>query len=576
MKRKQLSLKYLFNIISDQKWLVLLSLLSSLIYSIIAALAPTILKNISNIIFNFTLNSTSMDFKKIAQNGIILISCYIFSLLISIFQGFIISKIVKNIELSYRNKIIEKINSLPMSYFDIHNSEDITSMLINDVESLSQALYDSLNKLISSFFVIVSSIIMMFINDIYLSLMTIAMMPISALIIFIIVKFSQKFFFSQQKLLAETSETAREVFFNKPIINVLNQEKKEIERFKIKNKRLSSNSMKANFFSSFLHPIMNFVGNVSYVVIALFGSYLALKRNDPIFITTIVAFITYQSKFNDKIAEISSFSSSLQTGYAASERINSLLTAIDDIDSSSNKKIINGDITFKNVSFSYGDKEILHNLNFTIKKGQKVAIVGPTGSGKSTLISILLGFYSIQKGSICINNEEITNFKKENLRSLFSTVLQEPWIFQGSVKENICLGDDIPLDVINNSCYETGLNNFIDSYDNNTSQLKKLSQGEKQLISISRAMAHQKSIIVFDEATSSVDTKTEKTIQNAIDNLLKNKTSIIIAHRLSTIKNADVIFVLKDGNIVEKGNHDFLIKKQGFYYQLYTSQFDNA
>ena len=457
---------------------------------------------------------------------------------------------------------------------------DVLSRVTNDVDTLSDTLNSTLSYSVTSIATVIGSIIMMLSYSWKLTLVAIAILPISVLVISLVFKSSQKYFKLQQDQLGEINGHIEEIYSGHNVISIYNGQEEALEKFEGINKRLFSSSYKGNILSGLMHPIMNFFGNIGYALIIIWGGIMAIQ--DITFIPVVIAFVTYYRMFNNEVSQVANIFSTLQTTLASSERIFEFLETEEQEDESYKKtklKNVTGNIEFKDVNFGYSpEKQILYDLNTKIKAGQKVAIVGSTGAGKTTIVNLLMRFYDTDSGDILIDGVKINDLNRENVRKLFSMVLQDTWLFEGTIKENIAYGNPKATeeDIIN-VCKIVGIHHLIMSqpngYDYVLTEESTFSGGERQLLTIARAMLHDAPMLILDEATSSVDTRTEVLIQKAMDKLLKNRTSFIIAHRLSTIINADLILVMKDGRIVESGKHKELLELNGVYSNLYKAQF---
>lgn len=498
-------------------------------------------------------------------------------------QNAVAAKISSAIAEDYRNRMNAKINRLPLAYFDGHAAGDTLSRITNDTDVLAQGLGESLSKILTSITTIIGTVIMMFVCSPLMAVIVLAIIPLSSAVIVITVKFSQKYFMGQQKLLGGINGQVEEVFSNHTVVYSCCGQDKAQKAFDETNAELFGSVAKANFFSSVLHPVMNFMSNLSYVVICVVGGYIAVKRADISFVTTIAVFITYMSMFGGQVGNVANISSVLQTNAAASERIYEFLETTEQETENKSRRIsqVKGDVEFVNVKFGYDkNKPIIRNFSLKVKAGQKVAIVGPTGAGKTTIVNLLMQFYEIDGGDILIDGVPIKSMSREEVRSFFGMVLQDAWLFEGTVRENIGFGaKDVSSEKIIDACKAAHADGFIRSlpqgYDTVISEKTNISQGQRQLLTIARAMANDFPMIILDEATSSVDIRTEEAIQKAMDEIAKGKTSFVIAHRLSTIKNADIILVLKDGDVIEQGTHLQLLSRGGFYAGLYRSQFSD-
>ena len=573
------SMKMLLQSLSKYKVIIILALAFAVASTTFNIVAPTIIKNLGEVI---VIGGTSIDMGKVAYYGIILIVIYVLSAILNFAQGIIMSKITAKLTEKYRQDIASKINRLPLKYFDNNSFGDTLSRITNDVDTLGHSLSNSLSSIISSVTMVIGAIIMMLVNSPLLTLVLIASTPLSMGLILVVVKFSQKYFVKQQNELGNINGQIEEIYSAHNVVKVFNGEEKAQKKFDETNNELFKSGYKAHVLSSLMHPIMNFIGNLSYLVVCIVGAYIAIRDNNPVFAVTIVTFITYMKTFNNQISNVANISSTLQSTAAASERVFEFLEEEEQTLENKPKKIkkVVGNVEFKNVTFGYSkDKTIIHNFSANIKAGQKVAIVGPTGAGKTTIVNLLMRFYEIDSGDILIDGVSIKDMSREEVRAMFGMVLQDTWLFDGTIRENISYGTKgLSNDEIEKACCFAHIDHFIRSlpngYDMMIDEKANISQGQKQLLTIARVLVHGSPMLILDEATSSVDTRTEVLIQKAMDKLMRDRTSFVIAHRLSTIKNSDLILVMKDGNIVEQGNHEELLKLNGYYSELYYSQFD--
>ncbi len=541
-------------------------------------LSPNIIKKLGTTII---VGGTNIDMTKIAYYGIVLIVMYVLSGIFNFLQGIIMAKVTAIVTKKYREDISKKINKLPLKYFDSNPIGDTLSRITNDVDTLGMSLADSLSSVVSSLTMLIGAVIMMLVNSPLLTLIMIATMPISIGLILLVVKLSQKHFVMQQKKLGEINGQIEEMYSAHNVVSAFSGEEKAQKKFDKTNKELFNSAYKAQFLSGLMHPIMNFIGNLTYVAICVVGGYIAIKNNDIKFAATIVTFITYMRIFNNQVSNIANISSTLQSTAAASERVFEFLEEKEQAveDKKWQLKTVKGDVEFNHVSFGYDEnKEIIHDFSAKIKAGQKVAIVGPTGAGKTTIVNLLMRFYEVNSGEILIDGVSTKDMPREEVRSYFGMVLQDTWLFEGTIRENIAYGTKgLTNEEIENACCFAHIDHFIRSlpggYDMKIDEKANISQGQRQLLTIARVMVNNSPMLILDEATSSVDTRTEEQIQKAMDKLATGRTSFVIAHRLSTIKNADLILVMKDGNIIESGKHNELLKKGGFYADLYNSQF---
>lgn len=524
-----------------------------------------------------------MDMDKIKKITILLVTLYILSSIFSYIEGLSMIKVANRYAKKLRTSISKKINKLPLKYFDNNLSGDILSRVTNDVDTIAQSLNNSLSTLISSLTLFIGSIIMMFVTNYIMAITAIVSSLIGFILMFIILSKSQKYFTERQEQLGKLNGYIEEIYNGLNVIKTCNAKEETTKEFDKLNERLYTCNQKSQFLSGLMGPIMSFIGNLSYVTVCVVGALLVSKN--IITFGVIVAFILYVRLFNNPLSQIAQAITSLQTTAASSERVFGLLeeeemSREDKITKKLDKHKVKGNIEFKNVNFGYDENKIIIN-NFTakVKAGEKVAIVGPTGAGKTTMVNLLMKFYDITDGDIIIDGTSIKELKRENVHSLFTMVLQDTWLFNGTIKENIKYNHkNISDKKVEEICKVVGVDHFIktlpNAYNSSISDNDLVSSGQRQLLTIARGMINDSPFLILDEATSNVDTRTEELVQKAMDKLMENKTSFIIAHRLSTIKNADLILVMKDGNIIEQGNHNTLMKKNGFYANLYNSQFE--
>ena len=547
--------------------------------TVLAIVCPNIIKEIGTEIFTSVQLQIPVDMTKVASTGLWLIIMYVLSMAFSYSEGFIMSGISAKVSRSFRSQISQKINRMPLKYFDNQSVGDILSRITNDVDTISQTLNQSLSNIIYCITMMVGALILMFVNSWLLTLITLAATPVSMLLVLCIVKFSQKYFKRQQRALGELNGIIEENYSAHNVVKVFNGMENAEKQFEKVNNKLFSSAFKAQFLSGIMHPAMNAINNLVYVLICVIGGIMSL--DNPVFAVTIVTFITYMRMFNQQIGQVAQISGTLQSMAAASERVFEFLNEEEMPAEQKQFELpqMQGKIEFKNVNFGYDkEKTIIHNFSAVAHPGQKIAIVGPTGAGKTTLVNLLMRFYEIDDGQILIDGIDTKTMTREQCRSLFGMVLQDTWLFEGTIRENLAYGTPGKTnEEIENACCFAHIDHFIRSlpggYDMVLDETANISQGQRQLLTIARAMVNNAPMLILDEATSSVDTRTEIMIQKAMDKLMEGRTSFVIAHRLSTIKNADLILVMKEGNIVEQGNHDELMQKQGFYAELYNSQF---
>lgn len=562
---------------------VLLFSIGSVIFSIYG---PKILGNATTEIFNGLMSKvgggSGVNFSKLGSIILFLIGLYIISAIFNFIQGFIMSGVTQKFSFKLREKISKKINKLPMNYFDKTESGDILSRITNDVDTISTNLNQALTQTIVSIVTMIGVLIMMISISGTMTLAALCTLPIAFIIMIFIASKSQKYFTTQQQYLGKVNGHIEEIYGGHNIVKAFNGEKKAFEKFKDLNETLYESGWKSQFLSGMMIPLMRFVGNLGYVVIVILGGFLVIKQK--LEVGSIVSFTQYIRNFTQPISQIAQIANLVQALMAATERVFEFLEEKEEIKEQKNalsNENIKGNIEFKHIYFGYNEeKTIIKDFNAKIKQGTKIAIVGPTGAGKTTLVKLLMRFYDINKGEILIDGHEIKEYKKEQLRKSFGIVLQDTWLFSGTIEENIKYGkQDATHEEVVKAAKAAHINHYIqtlpDGYNMKINEdSTNVSQGQKQLLTISRVILTDPKILILDEATSNVDTRTEILIQNAMDNLMAGRTSFIIAHRLSTIKNADLILVLNEGNIVESGKHEELLEKNGFYAQIYNSQFE--
>jgi len=527
-------------------------------------------------------NSGTIDFTGIGRIILILIALYIVSAIFNYIQGFIMTKISNNVTYNLRKEINAKIERLPFSYFDRHNYGEVLSHITNDVDAINMSLSQGITQLITSVTSIIGILIMMFSINWQMSLVAMLVLPFSAVLIGLIMKFSQKFFKAQQKYLGLVNGQVEEMYSNHVIVKSFNGEAQAVKNFSEYNDELYNSAWKSQFFSGMMQPLMSFIGNIGYVAIAIMGGYFAAQGS--LSIGAIQSFIQYMRSFTQPIAQIASQSNALQSTLAASEKIFALLEQAeeepDPVDALSIEDI-KGDVAFAHVKFGYSaEKTVIKDFKASVGAGQKIAIVGPTGAGKTTMVKLLMRFYDVTEGAILVDYLDIRQFKRNDLRKMFGMVLQDTWLYNDTIRENIRYGR---LDATDEEVYTAAkmaqVDHFVQTLPEGYNMIlneesSNISAGQKQLMTIARAILANPKVLILDEATSSVDTRTEILIQKAMDILMEGRTSFIIAHRLSTIRNADLILVMNLGDIVESGTHEELLAKGGFYANLYNSQFE--
>lgn len=525
-----------------------------------------------------------IDFARIARILLFVLGLYVISALLTFIQGYIMTGVSQKLCYRFRREISEKINRMPMAYFESKTVGEVLSRITNDVDTLGQSLSQSITTIITSVTTLIGVLVMMLSISPLMTLIALVILPISGTLIGIVVKHSQKYFVAQQTYLGKINGQIEETYGGHNIVKAFNREEASLKEFKETNDELYRSAWKSQFISGMMQPIMVFVGNLGYVAVAVSGSILAIRG--VIDVGEIQAFIQYVKSFTQPIAQLAQVSNLLQSMAASAERVFEFLNeAEEDMQAENPVKLskMEGAVAFSHVQFGYNpDKVIIKDFSCDVKPGQMVAIVGPTGAGKTTMVKLLMRFYDVNKGSICVDGHNVKDFNRSELRENFGMVLQDTWLFKGTIMENIRYGR---LDATDEEVIEAAkaahAHRFIQTLPGGyqmelNEEASNVSQGQKQLLTIARAILADNPILILDEATSSVDTRTEIRIQKAMNNLMKGRTSFVIAHRLSTIKDADVILVMKDGDIVEQGNHEELLAKDGFYASLYNSQFEEA
>lgn len=525
----------------------------------------------------------SIDFDAVLDIINICVIIYALSAIFNYIQAYIIAGVSQKVTYKLRDKIFKKIDRIPLKYYDKTNNGDLLSRVTNDVDTLGHTITQNLSQAVSLVTGIIGILIMMLTINPFMTLIAILTLPLSVIFIKAITGYSQKYFKELQVKLGKANSHIEENYAGANIVKAFNNEEKSIKTFNTYNQELCESTWKSQFFSGLMMPIVNFVGNIGYVFVCVLGGYLVTKKR--ISVGDVQAFIQYLRTFNQDTGQVATVVSSFQTTLAACERIFEFLDVEEEVKDDSNAitKTVEGNVSFKNVKFGYDeDKIIIHNFNLDIKKGQKVAIVGPTGAGKTTLVKLLMRFYDVNSGEILIDGENIKNYKRSSLRNNFGMVLQDTWLFNGTILDNIKYGNSKASEAdIKKACKQARVDHFVTTLPNGynyelNEEANNISAGEKQLLTIARAILADPKILILDEATSNVDTRTETLINEAMHNLMSNRTSFIIAHRLSTIRNADLIIVMDKGDIVEVGNHQELLDKKGFYHKLYNSQFETG
>lgn len=527
-----------------------------------------------------------IDFDYIGQIILILVGLYLISALFSYIQGFITSTISQRVAYDLRTSISQKMDRMPLSYFDKHTSGDILSRVTNDIDTIAQSLNQSMSQVITSTVTVIGIFIMMLTISPVMTLIAVCVLPVSMVLIGLVMKRSQKYFARQQAALGDVNGHIEEMYGGHNVVKAFNGEATSVEQFNEYNDNLYESAWKSQFFSGLMQPITGFVGNVGYVAVCLLGGVLA--GGGSITIGDIQAFIQYVRQFNQPITQLAQTMNMLQSTAAAAERVFEFLGE-EELEPETPKVTadevakVEGSVTFADVNFGYlKDQTIINDFSLHVHAGQTVAIVGPTGAGKTTIVKLLMRFYELNSGSILIDGKDIRDFGRQDLRSLFGMVLQDTWLFNGTIKENLMYGKlDASDEEVKEACKVAYVDHFVQTLENGyetmiNEESSNISQGQKQLLTIARAFLKDPKILILDEATSSVDTRTEVLIQKGMEKLMEGRTSFVIAHRLSTIRDADTIIVMKDGDIVELGNHDSLLAKDGFYASLYRSQFEGS
>ena len=576
------AVKRLVKELGGWKILMLLGVIFSVISSVIFIAAPDKLADLTNEIKNGLMAPMNMDnVKKITFT---IAGLYLTSALAGFFEAISMTHVANNFARSLRSRISKKINKLPLSFFDKHQTGDILSIVTNDVDTIAQSMNGALSTLVYCSVMFVGTLFMMFVTNWVLALVAVTTTAIGFVLMSTILKKSQKYFIMRQEELGKLNGHIEEIYSGLLVVKAYNAKKQAEETFDELNKKLYKCNKMSQFLSGLMQPIMHFIGNFGYVGVCIAGALMTM--NGYIEFGIIVAFISYVRMFTSPLSQIAQSLTSIQTTAAASERVFEFLDEQEMTDESEftkklDKNKVKGKIEFEDVVFKYdgNDEPTIKGFTASVEPGQKIAIVGPTGAGKTTMVNLLMKFYEINSGKIKIDGVDIAKLTRENIHELFTMVLQDTWLFEGTVKENIVYDrDDVDIERVKDVCREVGLHHFIKTlpknYDTVLADNGSISAGQKQLLTIARGMIEDAPFLILDEATSNVDTRTEELVQKAMDKLTENRTSFIIAHRLSTIKNADLILVMRDGNIVEQGNHDTLIEKNGFYAELYNSQFE--
>lgn len=562
-------------------FVVLLAAALSVIGTVFNIIGPDKLSDMTNLITDGI--TEGIDLNRVQEIAVLLVVLYGLGFLFNLIQGIIMATVTQVVSKSLRTNISEKINRMPLKYFDRTSTGDVLSRVTNDVDTIGQSLNQSLGTLISSITMFVGSLVMMFATNWIMAVSGIAATLIGFVFMMLIVSRSQKYFVQQQKELGEINGQIEETYSGHNVVKTYNGVQQEIKKFRKTNGKLYTCAWKSQFMSGLMMPLMSFIGNFGYVVVCVVGAILVTK--DMASFGTIVAFMMYIRLFSQPLSQIAQSVTSLQSTAAASERVFEFLEEEELSDESDKKRYLQtaqGDMEFSHVHFGYNpDKVIVNDFSVQAKAGQKIAIVGPTGAGKTTMVNLLMRFYEVNSGEIKIDGVPISELTRENIHNLFGMVLQDTWLFEGTIRENIVYSKEgVTDEEVIRASKSVGLHHYVQTlskgYDTVLDDKTSLSSGQKQLVTIARAMIENAPMLILDEATSSVDTRTETLIQKAMDKLMEGRTSFVIAHRLSTIRNADLILVMKDGDVIESGSHEVLMEKKGFYADLYNSQFEVA
>lgn len=582
------SLKKLVKYMSVYKVQMLFVAVFAVCGTVFNIVGPKILGKATTEIFNGLVSKVSggsgMDFGKIGQILLITLGLYVVSALCSFIQGMIMTGISQKTTYRLRKDITEKVNRMPMDYFDTKPVGEVLSRVTNDVDTLGQSLNQSATQLITSVTTLIGVLVMMLSISPLMTVVALLILPISVGLISFVMKHSQKYFSGQQEYLGNVNGQVEEVYSGHNVIKAFNKEDDVIREFDRTNDKLYESAWKSQFFSGMMMPVMQFVGNLGYVGVAILGGFLAIKRT--IEVGDIQSFIQYVRNFTQPIQQVAQVTNMLQLAAASSERVFEFLEEKEEdqtVEHPVSVEGLHGNVQFENVHFGYNpEKIIINDFSANVKEGQKIAIVGPTGAGKTTMIKLLMRFYDVNSGSIKIDGHDVRDFNRSELREMFGMVLQDTWLFHGTIMDNIRYGKlDATEEEVIQAAKAAHVHRFVQTLPGGyqmeiNEEATNISQGQKQLLTIARAILADPKILILDEATSSVDTRTEVRIQKAMDNLMKGRTSFVIAHRLSTIRDADLILVMKDGDIIEQGTHTQLLAQNGFYAELYNSQFEST
>ena len=581
--------KILINLSSSMKRyfpLLIISLLLLIVSVVMAILAPDQMKSLTDVINNGAAHK-NINMDDVFRFGITLVVMYVVSAFCSFFSGMVMTTVAMRYTEQLRKQIAAKINRVPLRYFDTSSTGDVMSRLTNDVDQIGQSMQQTVSTMVQSFFMLVGVLIAMFISSWQLALVCLATLPLMVLLMGFIIKIANPWFIKRQNTIGEVESVVEENYNGQFVIKLFNAEGTTNAEFEARNQILGTTLFKSEIFGGLMLPLMNFVSYVAYAAVCLVGGILMSKQTAGVTLGTITAFLSYVNLFQSPLTQIAQSLNSLQSATASGKRVFEFLGEKEMEDETSKarqfdengKETIKGEVVFDHVYFGYDEnREIIHDFSAVVKPGMKVAIVGPTGAGKTTMVNLLMRFYDINKGSIKIDGVDVKDMSRAEIHDIFAMVLQDTWVYEGTLRENLEYNTpNLTDEDLQNAIHDAHLVHFVRSLpgglDYEIKEDSAISGGQKQLITIARAMLKKAPLLILDEATSNVDTRTEEKIQEAMDRLSKGKTSFVIAHRLSTIKNADLILVMKDGNIIEHGNHDELIAQNGFYASLYNSQF---
>ncbi len=582
------TIKKLGKTLSKYKIAIIIVMIFAIGSTVFSIVGPKILGNATTEIYTGLMNKINrtggIDFNKIGKIILWVVGLYGTSALFNLIQSYIMAGVAQKVTYKMRNDLTHKINKLPMKYFDKRTNGEVLSIITNDIDTLSTGLNQSITQIITSICTIIGILVMMFSISWEMTIVSLLILPISAIILKKVIGKSQKYFVKQQEYLGHVNGQVEEVYGGHNIVKVFGREKEAIKEFEKENTELYKSGWRSQFLSGLMYPLMNFVGNVGYVAVAILGGYFAVKGR--ITVGNIQSFIQYNKQFTQPIGQVAQISSTIQSMIAAAERIFEFLEENEepeDVKNPVSTENLAGNIKFEHVHFGYDpEKTIINDFNADVKDGQKIAIVGPTGAGKTTMVKLLMRFYDVNSGAILVDGHNIKDFKRGELRKMFGMVLQDTWLYGGTIRDNIKYSNPEATDSeVIEAAKAAHVHHYIKTLSNGydakiNEESTNISAGQKQLLTIARVILANPKILILDEATSSIDTRTEQQIQSAMDNLMKGRTSFIIAHRLSTIKNADLILVMDHGDIVEQGNHEELLAKDGFYAKLYNSQFEET